>query len=177
MQLIAYFVARTQHISTVTSLREFLREKLPDHMTPSIFVRLEKLPLLPTGKVDRRALPEAGHTRPDVDTPYAAPRTPMEEEVAKIWAEVLSLERVGIHDNFFDLGGHSLAATQVVSRVISSLQVELSSQSLLKAATVADMVAAILQQKAKEISSNAVATILSEVEALTDEEAQGYLDK
>ena len=102
------------HAATVTELRNFLKERLPDYMIPAAFVMLSALPLTPNGKVDRLALPALEGKRPELDTPFIAPRTPIEEELAGIWAEVLSLDQVGIHDDFYDLGGHSLAATRVV---------------------------------------------------------------
>jgi acyl carrier protein len=176
-RLIAYIAAKPRQTLNIKELRNSVKAMLPDHMMPAAFVALDALPVNPNGKVDRRSLPEPANTRPDVSTLYVAPRTPMEEELARIWGEVLCVDRVGIHDNFFDLGGHSLAATRVVSRVIRSLGVDMRAQSLLQAATVADMAAAILQAKVKTIGQEDAASILSELEALTDEEAQGYLTK
>lgn len=176
-RLVAYLVPSSHPAPTVSSLRNFLKEKLPDYMIPSAFMNLDEIPLTATGKVNRRELPDTGNTRPELDTFYVPPRTPVEEKVAEIWAEVLSLDRVGIHDNFFDLGGHSLAATRVVSRVINFLQVGLPVQSLLDAPTVADMAATILQAKVKEIGQEDLASILAELEALSDEEAQHSLNK
>jgi len=101
-------------------LRDFLRQKLPEYMVPSIFVSLESLPLTPNGKVDRKALPPPSQARPDLRAPYVAPRTQLEAELAEICAQVLDLENsnghsaVGVHDNFFDLGGHSLLGTRLV---------------------------------------------------------------
>jgi len=96
-------------------LREFLRTKLPEYMIPSVFVNLESLPLTPNGKVDRKALPQPVQVRPDLRAPYVAPRTQLEKELAEICAQVLGLENhVGAHDNFFDLGGHSLLGTRLV---------------------------------------------------------------
>ena len=102
-------------------LRDFLRQKLPEYMVPSIFVTLESLPLTPNGKVDRKALPAPSQARPDLHAPYVAPRTELEKELAEICAQVLGLESengrvhaVGVHDNFFDLGGHSLLGTRLI---------------------------------------------------------------
>ncbi|MCP4658067.1 MAG: amino acid adenylation domain-containing protein, partial [bacterium] len=108
-RLVAYVVGETGE------LRSFLAERLPGYMVPSVFVSLEALPLLPNGKVDRRALPEP--EGPTETAGYVAPRNPAEEVLAGIWSEVLGVERVGVHDDFFALGGHSLLATRVVSRV------------------------------------------------------------
>lgn len=94
--------------------RQFLRQKLPEYMVPSAFVLLEALPLTPNGKINRRALPKPDYARPD--TEFIAPRTEVEETLAKIWAQVLRLERVGVHDNYFELGGDSILSIQIVAR-------------------------------------------------------------
>jgi amino acid adenylation domain-containing protein len=176
-RLVAYFVASKRLVPTVGELRTFLKEKLPDYMIPSAFVSLDKIPLTATGKVDRRALPDPGSARPELDTLYVPPRTPVEKEVAKIWAEILSLDLVGIHDNFLDLGGHSLAATRIVSRLINAFRLELSAQSLAQAPTVAEMAALILQAKVKEVGQEDLASVLNELEAISDQEAQDSLNK
>jgi acyl carrier protein len=100
---------------------------------------MDRLPLMTNGKVDRAALPALTTAQPAIDTPYAPPRTPLEQEVAAIWAEVLGLPAVGIHDSFLDLGGHSLLATQIASRIGSRLGVDLPVSVLFHAATVAEL--------------------------------------
>ncbi len=119
--LVAYVVpASGGRDADAGQLREFLRQKLPEYMIPSIFVNLESLPLTPNGKVDRKALPQPSQARPDLRAPYVAPRTQLEKELAEICAHVLGLENqngrfaVGVNDNFFDLGGHSLLGTRLV---------------------------------------------------------------
>ena len=124
-QLVAYVVTADQRENLSRKLRTYLKERLPGHMVPSVFVRLEQLPLLPSGKVDRRALPapdKFDQTQPDE---YRAPRTLVEETLCGIWEEVLGRDLIGVDDHFFELGGHSLLATQVVSRVKEALSVEL----------------------------------------------------
>jgi amino acid adenylation domain-containing protein len=120
-------------------LRSFLQEKLPEYMVPYSFVLLDALPLTPTGKVDRRELPAPGTTRPELKEDFVAPRTPIEEILAGIWAEVLGIESVGIHDNFWELGGHSLLATQIISRLRDALKVELPFSSLFAFPTLAEL--------------------------------------
>ena len=130
-------------VPTTTELRSFLKEKLPEYMVPAVFVLLDALPLMPNGKVDRRALPAPDRTRPELDKAFVAPRTPTEELLAEIWAQLLDIERVGIHDNFFDLGGHSLLATQVVSRMREAFQVEIPLRRLFEVPTVAGLAESI----------------------------------
>jgi amino acid adenylation domain-containing protein len=142
-RLVAYVVAEQEPVPTTADLRSFLKEKLPEHMVPAVFVALDALPLLPNGKVDRRALPAPDRTRPELEKAFVAPRTPTEELLSAIWAQVLDIERVGIHDNFFDLGGHSLLATQVVSRIREFFQVELPLRRLFEFPTVAGLAESI----------------------------------
>ena len=123
----------------VPQLRQYLQEKLPEYMVPAAFVTLEALPLLPNGKVNRRLLPAPDPAQQDWETTYVAPRTSVEEQIAQIWADVLRLERVGIHDNFFRLGGHSLLATQVISQVRQTLQVELPLRQIFESPTVKEL--------------------------------------
>jgi amino acid adenylation domain-containing protein len=122
-------------------LRRFLDEQLPGYMVPAAFVALEQLPLTPNGKLDQTALPAPDHSRPELAEAYAAPRTPVEEQLAEIWAGVLGLERVGIHDDFFELGGHSLLATQVVSRIREATRVAVPLRQLFETPTVAGLAA------------------------------------
>jgi acyl carrier protein len=106
-------VAGHEPTPTFSELRSFLKEKLPDYMIPTAFVFLDLLPLTPNGKVDRRALPAPEQSRLELENKFVAPRTSIEEAVAGIWCEVLGLEKVGMRDNFFDLGGHSLLMTRI----------------------------------------------------------------
>ncbi len=124
-------------------LRVFLKQRLPEYMVPSAFVLLDALPLTPSGKVDRAALPVPDTARLGPDEAFVAPRTDVEVALARIWSEVLRLERVGVHDHFFELGGHSLLATQVITRVQDMFGVELPLRSLFEAATLAGMAAQI----------------------------------
>jgi len=173
--LAAYVVPRENAKLTAEDLRAFLQDKLPDYMIPSAFVKLDALPLTPSGKVDRKALPVPDSSRPELGTPFVAPRSPTEEKLAKIWAGVLSLDQVGIHDNFFDLGGHSLAATRVISRVINTFKIELPIKSLFESPTVAEMAGVITQNMGKGAGDEELARMLAELEVLSDEEAQRLL--
>ncbi len=137
--LIAYVVPGHEQPLAVSDLRNFLRERLPAYMVPSAFVTVDKLPLTPSGKVDRQALPSLELKRPELDGAFVAPRNAIEEKLAQIWAEVLGIEQVGVHDNFFDLGGHSLLATQLLFRLREALQVELPLHWLFEASTISEL--------------------------------------
>jgi amino acid adenylation domain-containing protein len=115
-QLIVYYVCKHESAPTVSELRRFLMEKLPDYMIPKAFVLLDAIPLTPNGKVDRRSLPIPSKTRPELDNAFVAPRTSIEKILAEIWSNVLEIERVGIHDNFFEIGGDSIRSIQVRAR-------------------------------------------------------------
>ena len=175
-RLVAYVVADQQKPLTISDLRSFLKEKLPDYMVPSAFVMLDALPLLPNGKLDRKALPVPDKSRPTLDTPFVAARTPVEKDLATIWAEVLSLDQVGINDKFFDLGGHSLRAVQVISRVINAFKLELPIKFLLESPTIADMTVVITQNMANKAGEEELSRMLAELESITDKEAQRRLE-
>ncbi|NWF61302.1 MAG: amino acid adenylation domain-containing protein [Fischerella sp.] len=150
--IVAYVVSQQQSL-TISELRNFLKQKLPDYMIPSAIAILETLPLTPNGKVDRRALPI-----PDLEQnreiEFVPPRTATEEAIANIIAAVLGLTQVGIHDNFFELGGHSLLATQVIARLQQTLNIELPLRSLLASPTVAGLSAAVTSSTNTESSVN-----------------------
>jgi len=122
--------------SLIPNLRQLLVEKLPEHMMPSAFVLLDALPLTANNKINRRALPAPGHSRPEVAAAYVAPHTPIEEVLAGIWTNILGLEKVGTSDNFFDLGGHSLLLIKVHSRVREILNKDLSITDLFQYPTI-----------------------------------------
>ncbi|MFL5356884.1 amino acid adenylation domain-containing protein, partial [Archangium sp.] len=135
-RLVAYVVAHQGHPLEVASLRDQLKQRLPAFMVPSAFVVLDALPLTPNGKLDRKALP-APDMAAETSAAFVAPRTPTEELLAGLMAQVLRLERMGAGDNFFELGGHSLLATQVISRIRAGFGVELPLRALFEAPTVA----------------------------------------
>ncbi|WP_157722062.1 non-ribosomal peptide synthase/polyketide synthase [Tumebacillus avium] len=137
-RLIAYVVAEEAQTLTVSALRTALQERLPEYMIPSAFVMLDQLPLNPNGKVDRRALPAPDASLWETASDAAA-RTPLEEMVAGIWAEVLGRPQVGIYENFFEAGGHSLLVTQVVSRINEVFGLDLQLRALFEAPTVAEL--------------------------------------
>ncbi len=144
-RLVAHVVPRPPAAIDPDDLRRWLQSTLPEYMVPSAFVALDAMPLSPNGKLDRSALPDPGPGSVAPACEYVAPRTPLEEELARIWAEVLGHERVGIHDNFFDLGGHSLESVQLVSRMTGALGRPVTVRSVFQAPTIAAM-AELLEQ-------------------------------
>jgi len=139
-RLVAYVVPREEPAPTISELRRFLKETLPEYMVPSAFVYLDALPLTPNGKVDRRALPAPDQTRPELESAYVAPRTREEKILADIWAQVLGVEQVGVHDNFFELGGDSILSIQVIARA-NQAGLQLTPRQLFQAPTVAGLAA------------------------------------
>ncbi len=154
-RLVAYVVS-DGGLST-GDLRAHLARSLPDYMVPAVFVPLERLPLTPSGKVDRRSLPAPEVQADQLGTPYVAPRDATEEALAAVWAEVLGVEKVGIHDNFFDLGGDSILSIQVIARARRTLGAGLSPRLLFEAPTVARLAAAVVPQEAVESNGIPVA--------------------
>ncbi|MGE5756703.1 MAG: non-ribosomal peptide synthetase, partial [Planctomycetaceae bacterium] len=138
-RLVAYVVPRSEAEDGVAELRRGLQATLPDYMVPATFVMLEAMPLSSSGKIDRKALPAPDLGTLDRGAKYVAPRGPTEESLAQVWAEVLGLERVGVLDNFFDLGGHSLQAVQLVARITALLNRPVSVKAIFQAPTVAAM--------------------------------------
>lgn len=136
VRLVAYLVAKTAGDLGVSELRAHLRRLLPEFMVPSSYVLLDALPLTPSGKLDRRALPEPDGLTRQTEAVYIAPRTEVEKTIVAIWQELLQLEQVGTSDNFFDLGGHSLLLVRVHSKITEALQKELSMTDLFRYPTI-----------------------------------------
>ncbi|MBZ9636378.1 non-ribosomal peptide synthase/polyketide synthase [Clostridium sp. FP1] len=141
--LCAYLISEQE--ITVGELREHLLKKLPEYMMPSYFMQIEKMPLTPNGKIDRKALP-----KPDgniaTGTEYEAPRNEVEENLVKIWSEVLGVEKIGINDNFFELGGHSLKATILVGKIYKEFNVEVPLKVIFKIPTIKDISKCLLNK-------------------------------
>lgn len=164
--LIAYIVPATGAQVNVTALQEHLRTRLPDYMIPTTFVRLEALPLTPNGKVDRRALPAptTANTLRDEARSEPQPYTVVEERVSKIASSLLRLDRVGLDDNFFLLGGHSMLGTQIIAQIADTFGVDIPLRTLFDGPTV------------RELSAEVERLIVSQLESLSDEEVQRLLE-
>lgn len=146
-RLVAYVVLHKEQQLRTGELREFLKKKIPDYMIPSAFVMMEAMPLTPNGKVNNQALPPPEWSALHLESAFVPPRTPVEEVIAKIWSELLRVEQIGIYDNFFDLGGHSLLVTQVLSRICNAFQVNLPMHKLFEHPTVAELALLIHQSE------------------------------
>ncbi|MFC1712651.1 AMP-binding protein [Candidatus Poribacteria bacterium] len=158
-RLVAYLVPATERLPTVSELRRALAETLPDHMIPSAFVMMDKLPFTATGKIDRLALPAPGTSRPELDNSFVAPQTPVEEKLAEIWTQVLGIDQIGIHDIFLELGGNSLLATRIISRVVNTFRIKVSLRYLFQWPTIADMAVVITQRQPRKMGHKDVGHI------------------
>jgi len=168
-RLVAYVVAAPgAEPPPPAALRAFLARTLPEPMLPAALVALPALPLTPSGKLDRRALPAPDLAAPEAGRPYAAPRSPLEALLAHIWAEVLGVERVGVSDSFFELGGNSLSATQATTMVQEVLPIELPLRNVFEAPTVAGIAAFIERTIAGRAAEErqAMAEVLAEFEQI-----------
>jgi amino acid adenylation domain-containing protein/natural product biosynthesis luciferase-like monooxygenase protein len=160
----------TCHLSP-GELRSFLARRLPEYMIPSAFMALDALPLSPNGKIDRRVLPS-----PDVEqgrsTTFLAPQTPMEQQIAGIWSQLLGIERIGLHDNFFEIGGDSLLAIRLVSRLRDSFGIELAPRMLFEKPLLGELTLAVMHELAEAVDGEIMTQMLEELEALSDEDAE-----
>jgi acyl carrier protein len=160
----------------VPQLRSWLRERLPDHFIPSYFVVLDRLPLTPNGKVDREALPAPDCAITSSEETLIAPRTPEEEKIAEIWVELLNLDRVGVESNFFDLGGHSLVATRLVTRVREAFGINPPLRLIFESPTIAALAEFVATVRERgEVSR--IEAMVEELTHLSDEETKSLLRK
>ncbi len=164
-RLVAYVVLSPGAVVTTSSLRETLKERLPDYMIPATFVQLGSMPLTSNGKVDRRALPAPDATNTLHDEVVAQPHTPTEERLVAIVAPLLGLQHISIDDNFFMLGGHSLLGTQVIAHVANAFGVDLSLRTLFGSPTI------------RKLSAEIERLIVARVEAMSDEEVRRLLEQ
>jgi hypothetical protein len=166
----AWLVGYVKGVGEAAEVRKELQGKLPEYMIPSQIVWVERFPLTPNGKIDRKALPMPTlESAEGISKEFVAPRTPLEEQLTQIWQAVLFRERVGIFDNFFELGGHSLLATQVIARVREGLEVELPLRVLFEAPTISNLALAIVQRQVEQTDSETLAQVLQELELLSDD--------
>ncbi|HEY6376501.1 MAG TPA: amino acid adenylation domain-containing protein [Edaphobacter sp.] len=154
-RLTAYLAIRSGLHPDVDELRRFLRARLPEHMVPSDYLVVDAFPLLPSGKIDRRALTIQTFARPIGDRDHVAPETPTQERLAAIWRNLLKVEDIGITDNFFELGGHSLMVMQVIARIRKELEVEIPIRILFEDPTIKGLAKEVEEARAKGIKPSA----------------------
>jgi acyl carrier protein len=138
-RLVAYVIPAPSFTPTVSELRQYLKEQLPDYMIPSAVILLEQFPRTPNGKLDRTSLPSPDRARPRLDEGFVLPSSPVEKTIAGIWAEMLGFDQIGTQDNFFDLGGHSLLAVKIQSRLSKELQRQIPLLKLFQYPTVSSL--------------------------------------
>ncbi len=171
-QLVAYLVADQE--VPATELRGHICATLPDHMAPQAYVYLDALPLTPSGKLDRKALPEP--LSPESAAQYLAPRNDTETTLVNLWQELLQTEPIGINDNFFELGGHSLLLTQLASRVRDSFGIDIPLQVLFDASTVEKMALVVMDAQLEQEDPEEVSQLLEQIQGLSPEEVQAMLE-
>ena len=176
-RLVAYVVTNDDQVSSVSDVRNYLNERLPDYMTPAAFVFLDSLPLTANGKIDRRALPSPDGARSDSETEYVAPRTPLEEVLAGIWAELLCVDEIGVRDNFFVLGGHSLLATQLLARVLTMFKIELPLVAVFQSPTIVEFAEAVKANESKPGQADRIAAAIRKVQQMSASEKTALREK
>jgi acyl carrier protein len=184
-KLVAYVVPQEGKQLGDEGLRAFLEKQLPQFMVPSDIVFLAELPLTPNGKLDRRALPSPESMNSPSAEDFVAARNPLEAALVEIWREILRREAIGVHENFFHLGGHSLMATQVISRIGKTLGVELPLRTIFEAPTIAKLAEAVAAAQGEKRTEPTVirraarvsnpGELLNRLEGLSDEEVEALL--
>ena len=157
-QLVGYLVAQ-QSQQLLSKLRIYLKAKLPEYMVPAVFVMMDEFPLTPNGKVDRRALPAPSQARPDLDVEMVAASNATERDLAQIWSQMLGISQIGIDDNFFDLGGHSLFVAKMMTQVEATFAVKLTLNDLFSAPTIAGLALAISDAQQPHLLTATVANL------------------
>lgn len=163
-RLVAYFVPIEQPAPTVSALRRALAQTLPDYMVPSVFVTLDTLPKAPNGKISLSTLPQPDRKRPPLDSSYVGPRTVVEEQLVELWCDVLDVSPIGILDSFFELGGTSLRATQIISRLHDRFGVRLPIQTLFDSPTIDGLAVAVVHAALSNEPDEEIDQILDDAE-------------
>ncbi|HEX7774673.1 MAG TPA: amino acid adenylation domain-containing protein, partial [Pyrinomonadaceae bacterium] len=178
-QLVAYVVchAWVEDVQPIAELRAHAQARLPSYMVPSAFVLLDSLPLMPNGKIDRQALPDPGPLLTVTDSGFEPPQTSTEEVLARIWTEVLGVERVSVNDNFFDAGGHSLMAMQLIARVRATLGTDIPLQTFFASPTIRNVARAVDEASLASAETATLDEMFAMLESIDDLEAQSLLKR
>ncbi|ARU60371.1 hypothetical protein CBW65_04300 [Tumebacillus avium] len=148
-RLAAYYVLRDGERTTAEALRAYLGERLPEYMVPWRFLELENMPTTISGKIDRKQLPDPGDDRPDLQTDFIEPSTAVEQQIAVVWQEILGIEKVGAGDSFFHLGGHSLHATRIISRINREFETRLPLRVFFEEPTIGGLAKRVEQEQSQ----------------------------
>ncbi len=173
--LVAYLIVKNNHEFNSGDIKNYLKNKLPEYMVPSSFIKLDKFPTTPSGKIDKKALPKPEGVSPELKTEYVMPRTETEENISNIVADVLKINKVGVFDNFFELGGHSMLAMQVISRINDEFHVEISIKSLFENPTIDGISNAIFEAQILNQNEDELDELLKEIGGLSDEDTKTIL--
>jgi len=172
-RLVAYFVPNEPLSESTSQLKDFLRQKLPDYMVPAQYVQLDTMPLTSSGKVNRRALPAPEQSFGQEG--YVAPRNAVEELLVSIWAEVLAVEKVGINDSFFDLGGHSILAVSLLARIKEVMHSDLPLQKIFELPSISQLAPIVIEHSARPAQAEKIAELVLQVRKMTPEERKKKL--
>jgi hypothetical protein len=168
-------VSEHEAIPASAELRAHLKDRLPEYMLPTAFMRLDAMPLSTNGKVDRKALPAPDWSLIERESEFVAPRTPLEEVLAMIWEEVLGTLQVGVRDNFFVLGGYSLLGIQVMARILETFEIDLPVRYLYDAPTIESLAEVILAVEGQRVRIERTAHVLLRILQMSDEEVDAML--
>ena len=174
-RLIAYLVPAGKQSALVAEVRAYAEQRLPGYMLPATFVLLDGLPLTANGKVDRKALPEPVEYLPEPIKTYAGPRDALEEVLAELWRDILGIERIGVNASFFELGGDSLSATRVVSRIFQLFQLKVPLQAFFQKPTVEELTQMLMRMEPLPGRAQKIAQAIKKVKTLTPEEKRQLL--
>src|SRR5690349_19841968 len=176
-RLVAYIVARDGEEPAYLELRDFLSIRLLEHMIPSAFVLLDEMPLTPNGKINRRALPAPETLRPALEQRYVAPRNDIEVALVDLWQEVLGINPIGVSDNFFDLGGHSLKATRLLSKVRGIFRTQLPLSLVFEATTIEALAHALVSHEPKPGQTAKIARVLQKIKSIPSSDLKDQLER
>ncbi|MBO9596443.1 MAG: non-ribosomal peptide synthetase [Cohnella sp.] len=175
-RITAYYIPSGTALPSVSELRTYLQQLLPDYMVPSYFVEMDQFPLTPSGKTDRKSLPSPTLSRMMIGQSYSAPETFIQKELASIWSGFFDFDLIGIDDDFIDLGGHSLVATQILVRVESAFGVKVSLKDMLTQGTTIRSLASIVETRLLSEADEAdIEALLQEMEDMSEEEIEALL--
>jgi len=174
-KLAAYIVPNDHETQSTNSIRAFLKSSLPDYMIPSQFIFLDKMPLTPSGKLDRHSLPIPDRNRPDLDVSYEEPKSKIEAALVFLWAEIIGIEKVGVNDNFFDLGGHSLLATRIISRIRKLFSIPVPLRSIFEFPTITEFSDYILTLEVSPGQIEIISDVIVSIQNMSPEEIASRL--